>query len=402
MRRYHDADLFVKHLLLFPLYLVSRAIPRSRRVAFGSSQHGFTGNPKYLLLHLREHAPDLDVAWIAPTRALRDQVRARGHRAYWKYEPRGLWFCLTARVYVFGGRPADINYWTSGGAVLVNLWHGVGLKAIGFDSTSSENRMEFNPRSLYRRIVKPWLYSRPNVFVSTTRLLTAHYAKAFRIPESQCLEVGYPRSDHFFLSDQDRHTHLAKCEPPDALAFVRTLQRYRRVVLYMPTYRETREDFLTASGIDFAALDAQMREQDSLFVFKLHPWTDLTLPPQGRYPNLLFADATADMYPYFPYVDLLVTDYSSVYFDFLLLKRAAVLFVFDRQRYESESRDLILDFDTYTPGPRVTTFQGLLDALRSNHIPFGPEHERVRALFWGDYSGNASEAVLSKLRQLLA
>ncbi len=395
-----ELSLFAQHLLVSPFYLASFAFPRQRKVAFGSGQNDFNGNAKYLMLHLREHAPDIRTAWLAPTREVRDRIRALGLQAYWRRELAGLWWALTAKLYVFNNRPDDVNFWASGRAKLLFLWHGVGLKGLGFHSTSPANRRDFDPKSFYRRVLRPWLYARPTWFGSTAPLMTDHFAKAFRISEDQCLEYGYSRSDHFFLDRDALWRHLERTEPADVVAFARSLSSYDKVVLYMPTYRDSREDFIAASGIDFARLDEAMRAQNALFIFKLHPWTKLALPDAERYPNLRFAPRSSDVYPYLPLTDVLVTDYSSVYFDFLLLDRPIVLFAFDQERYEAQERDLILDYDTYMPGPRARSFDELLTQL-ANDLPEQPRQAEVRRLFWGDYAGQAAQAFTQKVREIL-
>ncbi len=395
-------DLLLQSLVFSPLYLVSFVTPRKKRVAFGSGQHDFNGNAKYLMLYMRDHAPDIEAAWIAPTLKVRDKVRARGLEAYWRHEPAGMWWALTARLYVFNNRPNDVHFFASGRALTLNLWHGVGLKALGFNSTSAKSRRDFNPKSLYRRIIRPWLYSRPTWFGSTSPLTSDNFAKAFRIPMERCLDVGYPRSDHFFLDREALWRHLERTESAEVVAFARSLERYDKVILYMPTYRDSREDFLAASGIDYARLDAAMREQNALFIFKLHPWTTGVTPTDtDRYPNLRFAPKASDVYPYLPFAHLLVTDYSSVYFDFLLLDRPVVVFAFDEARYKAAERDLILDFDTYMPGPRAKTFDELLAHLSAEPPALTPEQKHVRHLFWGDYAGGASRALTAKIREIL-
>ncbi|HRE88820.1 MAG TPA: CDP-glycerol glycerophosphotransferase family protein [Myxococcota bacterium] len=396
-----DLDLLLQNLLFSPLYLVSFAMPRLRKVAFGSGQHDFNGNAKYLFLHLHEHAKDIEAAWIAPTRKVRDQVRQRGLKAYWRHEPAGLWFALTSKLWVFNNRPNDIHFFASGRARTLNLWHGVGLKGLGFNSTSPKSRRDFNPRSLYRRLVRPWLYSRPTWFGSTAPLMTNHFATAFRIPKDRCLELGYTRSDHFFLDRQSLLTHLEKTEPPQVAAFARDLERYDKVILYMPTYRDSREDFLASSGLDYERLDAEMRKQNALFILKLHPWTKAALPDTSRFENLRVAPKESDVYPYLPFAHLLVTDYSSVYFDFLLLDRPVVLFTFDEAKYKANERDLILDFDTYMPGPRAASFDALLELLTGPVPTITPEQRHVRTLFWGDYQGRAATALTTKIREIL-
>lgn len=396
-----DLDLLLQNLLFSPLYLVSFATPRLRKVAFGSGQHDFNGNAKYLFLHLHEHAKDIDAAWIAPTRKVRDQIRQRGLKAYWRHEPAGLWFALTSKLWVFNNRPNDIHFFASGRARTLNLWHGVGLKGLGFNSTSPKSRRDFNPRSLYRRLVRPWLYSRPTWFGSTAPLMTNHFSTAFRIPKDRCLELGYTRSDHFFLDREALLEHLQKTEPEDVVAFARDLERYDKVILYMPTYRDSREDFLASSGLDYERLDAEMRKQNALFILKLHPWTKAALPDTSRFENLRVAPKESDVYPYLPFAHLLVTDYSSVYFDFLLLDRPVVLFTFDEAKYKANERDLILDFDTYMPGPRAASFDALLELLTGPLPTIIPEQRHVRTLFWGDYQGRAATALTTKIREIL-
>ncbi len=394
-------DLFVSNLLLFPLYFGSHLFPRLRRVCFGSGQQAFNGNAKYLMMHIARTHPDLDIAWIATSRSVRDEVRRRGYKSFHKFEPKGLWYSLTARLYVFNNRLTDINYWTSGRAITMNLWHGIGLKALGFASRTPANRRDFNPKSLYRRFIRPHYYARPTWFGSTSPLMSSNFAKAFRIPESSCLNVGYPRSDHFFVSPAEREALLERTETPETLAFVRSLAGFDKVVLYMPTYRDSHSDFIAAAGIDYERLNAVMQKQNGLFIFKLHPWTKLKMPEDGRYTNLRFAPAEGDPYPYMPLTHVLVTDYSSVYYDYLLLRRPVILFAFDRAHYESKERDLTLDFDTYTPGVRAATFDELLALLEADLPGETPEQAEVRRLFWGDYSGQAANALTAEILEIL-
>lgn len=401
MRRYYHLDEFVKSVLLSPLFLASLATPRRRRVAFGSSQHAYNGNAKYLMLHMLDACPDIEVAWIAPSRRMRGELRAQGVPAYWKYEPAGLWYCLTAKVYAFNGRTSEVNHWTSGGATTLCLWHGVGLKAVGFASTTQEYRHQFDAGSLYHRAAMPWLYVRPDFFLSSSRMMTPHHCKAFRVTPEQCLELGYPRSDHFFLPPDQLQASLERTENESTLDFVRSLEKYEKVFLYTPTYRDTGEDFVASSGVDFERLDAAMREMDSLFIFKLHPRTNIQMPEEGRYPNLCFPPPDTDVYPYLQSTDVLITDYSSVYYDFLLLEKGIVLFLFDRERYVAENRNLILDLDTHMPGRQAMTFDALLEILTSGERLHTPEQARMRTLFWDDYRGNAAAAVAAKIREML-
>lgn len=398
-----DLAILVKNALAAPFLALSFLVPRRRtRLLFGSNSDAFTGNPKYLFLHFLANHPELDVAWVTRKRPVRDAMRRAGLPAYWKYEPKGLWYCLTARFWIHDGRPSDLNFFLSGGVVDVNLWHGIGIKGLGFNSTSAENKKLFHPTSLYRRLVKPWLHWRPSYFVSPSRLMTDHFTKAFRIPESSIWEEGYPRSDHFFYDEAKLRGWLPGAAGGEVEATIARLTAHAKVYLYMPTYRDGGEDFVRASGMDFDALQSAMAAEDALFVFKLHPWTAITLPPEGRYPNLWFAPRTLDMYPYLPFTDVLVTDYSSIYYDYLLLEKEVVLFVFDYAEYVEKARDLILDFDEYTPGIRATSFEDLMRVISSGESLRIPDHARIREAFWGGYDGDAAARIAERVLALIS
>ena len=125
------------------------------------------------------------------------------------------------------------------------------------------------------------------------------------------------------------------------------------------------------------------------------------MPEAGTYPNLCFPPPETDVYPYLQNTDVLITDYSSVYYDYLLLEKDIVLFLFDRERYVSENRNLILDLDTHMPGRQATNFDELLDVLTSDEPLHTPEQGTIRKLFWDDYRGDASAAVAAKIVEML-
>jgi CDP-glycerol glycerophosphotransferase (TagB/SpsB family) len=405
MLTWKDYKLLLRNLPWWPLRwlsgLFSLLIPRDRRrVLMGNGAGGLSGNAKYLLHHLLRTDGSLRVQWLTPDARQARSLRARGVPALHKRHPSAWWACLRAGIYVYNRRPSDINYFTATGATEVNLWHGVGLKGLGFHSTNAVNRARFKPGALLPFLARPWIYARPDYFLSTAPLMTSHFSKAFRISKERCWELGYPRSDHFFLPPEERREWLAQVEGESVGERIDELSQYDRVFVYMPTFRQDRRDFLSMAGFDLDALERAMAAQNALFLVKLHPWTKLPPPPQGKYSHVRFADRREDLYPLLPYTDVLITDYSSVYYDYLLLAKPILLFVFDYEEYTREDRDLILDFDDYAPGPRAENFGQLLELLEDKTLEQTEAQRDVRELFWGDYSGGASEAIAERLESL--
>ena len=80
----------------------------------------------------------------------------------------------------------------------------------------------------------------------------------------------------------------------------------------MPTWRETRENFIVSAGFDFVLLNEILKQRDDLFLLKLHPESNLSMEEMSRYSNILVLDKKIDIYPVLPFTDVLVTDYSSM------------------------------------------------------------------------------------------
>ena len=122
------------YLISYIVYFFSFLMPRSKSCfAFGSTAGGFSGNSKYLFIYMAEHYPNLEIYWLTRNRQTISQIRQLGLSAYWIYSPVGIWKALRAKYWFFNTYSAEIMFFLSGGATLVNLWHGVGLKRCEFN-----------------------------------------------------------------------------------------------------------------------------------------------------------------------------------------------------------------------------------------------------------------------------
>lgn len=372
-------------LLGYPLFLLSFLVKRnSRKWAIGGKV-GFADNPKYFYLYLAmNRIRDVRYRWIAGNRKEAVRLRSKGIDCSYKWSLKGIWYCLTAGKYIYSCHLTDVNYWTSGGVVGVNLWHGVGIKCIEFKARSGPEKRIYDEKNKMARLFLPHLFRRPDLFLSTSSLMTRHFAECFRISEQQCMRSGYPRCDIFYWSRAELKSFIEKYEGSESLALVQRMETCSKVFIYMPTYRDTQTDFFAASGIDLCCLDTELRNINALLLIKMHPATrmDGELAAAGL-TNILFLDSRMDVYPLLPFTDVLITDYSSIYYDYLLMEsKSVLLFPFDYEEYIATCRDLAFDFDSYTPGPRVRTFSGLLDAIRNGVVPDFEQRKWVTEQFW--------------------
>jgi CDP-glycerol glycerophosphotransferase (TagB/SpsB family) len=307
---------------------------------------------------------------------------------------------MTAGVYIVTIDTRQINPYLSGGALYVNLWHGNGLKACIWNSekharTRYGRSLAQIAASRYCRVALFYTYFRkPDLALSTSPFLTGHlFAPQFRIPPERFIETDYPRNAILFWEKDRILDFIRKYEPPATLELVQNIiPRYDRVYIYMPTWRDSNRDTVARSGIDPGRLNDALRRNNELFILKLHP-LDTSAGHISGHSNIRILRAN-DVYAILPFTHTLVTDYSSVYYDFLLMNREIILFCFDLDEYLAESRELMFDYAEYTPGVRAENFDTLLALIENRtdcHVE-EKQRDRIMKLFWESH-GNGLDIV---------
>ncbi len=97
-----------------------------------------------------------------------------------------------------------------------------------------------------------------------------------------------------------------------------------------------------------------MKKQNAFFILKLHPFVS-KLYENKNFSNIVFYESQSDIYPILKYTDILITDYSSVYFDFLLIDKPIVFFDYDYEEYSSNMNGFVYDYEENAPGDKVKT-----------------------------------------------
>lgn len=244
----------------------------------------------------------------------------------------------------------------------VQLWHGVGLKR------------------LYP--VRDISY---DYFVSTSEWCNrTNFQKVFQA--KRFLNLGYPRNDLFFRKEDAESDNKI---PTGLRRFVRE----HGTILYVPTYREA--DF-RMPPLDFEAIDRLMEKLDFRFFVKFHPSVRTKIDMEKRFERVKFLESQEEIYPLMKHVDILVTDYSSILYDFLLLDRPIVAFVYDIEAYRGERGDFLYDYEAMTPAPMVGNCDELIHAISEIVLEgdrFAKRREEVRRRFFDYRDGKSCERI---------
>src|SRR5699024_10143733 len=180
-------------LVIYPL---SGLVPRSpAQWAFGNGHPGFGGNPKYLFLWIILNRPKIRATWISGDRKLVQQLQKQGLNASWRWSVKGLWAALRAQVHVYSVAEHDVNFLVSRGAFLVNVWHGIGLKAPKGDKQNAEwwRRGLLLGTTKIGRILPIQANKQPDLLITTSSFTQQHFSYYFDLPLHRCPKLGYPR-----------------------------------------------------------------------------------------------------------------------------------------------------------------------------------------------------------------
>ena len=322
----------VYRIFLWILYYLSGFIPRSRnKWVFGDRANNFSDNTKYLFFYLKENEPEIDAVWITNNDALVGTLKSKGFKVYRRYSISGIYFCLTAKYYFYNHHLDDINFWVSRGAVKVNLWHGTPLKVIEFDIREGPLSNVYYKKSgifyYYNHIFNPHMYVKPDYCVAPTNEIADLFSGAFRIGKDRIIISGYPRNDILNISKKDLIRHVNKYETDELSQLIDQLATYDKVFIYMPTWRDRGNSFMDKSLFDIQRMNESLVKNNRLLLIKLHPRTSIDM--REKHSNVVIINNKFDVYPLLPFTDCLITDYSSIYFDYMNLNKNIYFYCHD-------------------------------------------------------------------------
>lgn len=367
---------------------ITALIPKRRDwIAVIGRQNGyFLDNAKYFFLQARQTAPNLRIEFLTEDAATQKLINSVTIGALRFPSMKAAWFLARC-----GSAIVDEAAWFRKfraffliRANVIQLWHGVGCKWIEKDlwcheagdtkwaSRHEALRLRLLAYKVTRRRVCYAIVATTSQFYRDEVFKPAFVAKHFLI-------VGYPRND-FGQSLQGKFKELAwknidadirkKCED--------WLQRGRKLVLVAPTFRDSGSAPMQLGGNTIKAIDAFAAQHAVEFIFKFHPSERNVSHLAGR--HLHVCAHNSDIYPLMPQLSALVTDYSSISMDFLLVDRPLIFLIPKDDNYLQEDRQLQFDPKTMMPGPIVPDWASLLDALQSQweFDRYKPERAELR------------------------
>ncbi|CAM5324470.1 hypothetical protein GCM10010329_39110 [Streptomyces spiroverticillatus] len=365
--------------LLREVYRAGRELPLRDSVLYLSfNGRQFSDSPRAIHEELVRRGSDLEHLWLVRDSQL-ELPDTMKKVSFWCTD----WYEALARSkYIVTN--AHLPHWMERrpGQVVVQTWHGTMLKRIGLDIDAPKFDPDYHHN--LRAETKNW-----SMLVSANRFSTPILKRAMGF-DGPVVETGYPRNDYFYAPDRD----VRAKEIRERL----NLPEGKKVVLYAPTWRDDlshrRGQFRFDMQLDLD--DAQEKlGADHVLLVRRHANIVDAVPGAGNgfvfdvseYPDI------ADLYLV---SDVLITDYSSVMFDFAHTRRPMLFFTYDLEHYRDKLRGFYFDFEKDAPGPLIATSQELVRAVREVDevsVPYREKYEEFLHQFCDLDDGQASARV---------
>ncbi|MFS0654167.1 CDP-glycerol glycerophosphotransferase family protein [Bacillus sp. 179-C3.3 HS] len=370
--------------------LASKLSVKKKTVVFESfNGKQFSCNPRGIYEYMKENHPDYTLIWSvkkgheAPLKE-RDIYYINRLSLKWIFAmARAEYWVVNSRLPLWVPKPDHTTY--------LQTWHGTPLKRLAMDM-DEVHMPGTNTKKYKKNFTKEasnWDY-----LISPNAYSTEIFTRAFQF-EKTMIESGYPRND--FLHNGNNE------ETMKALKQKMNLPLDKKLILYAPTWRD--DQFYKKGQYKFD-LDLDLHElrasigDEYIIILRMHYLVaenfDLG-PYEGFAYDFSHYEDIRDLYMI---SDLLITDYSSVFFDYANLKRPMLFYVPDIETYRDKLRGFYFDFEQEAPGPLVKDTASVIDWVRETEQPnftlpasFAPFYDKFCYLESGESSKRVVEVV---------
>jgi CDP-glycerol glycerophosphotransferase len=349
----------------------------------------FNYNSKFLFEHVLKNEPDIHPLYVINDDETRRRLQQQYGEEYFtetrslqgirKVLGAGVWF-TSAGLPVYGlGLNRD--------RIIIHLGHGVPLKKIAM--------MENNLSRLTRLYFKYIFTDNYTHVLTTSQKLSGIMAESYGVTGDKIKVWGQPRNDKVF-SRNDREKILG--------TLYDDLPPWGNAILYAPTFRSGRgTEFFPFPDFEFPQLEEFLEENKLVIFIRCHQSeAEGSRMRLGKRVRLMNQDKVEEIMDIINIFDLLITDYSSIYIDYLLTERPLVFLPYDRAEYMAD-RGMNFEYNSVTPGPKPETFaefrEEIAKLLRDKYY-YLPERQAAN-LFFNEFSSESSPYICGQVKKEL-
>ncbi|MDD2504687.1 MAG: CDP-glycerol glycerophosphotransferase family protein [Bacilli bacterium] len=278
--------------------------------------------------------------------------------------------------------------------VYIQCWHGTPLKRLGHDIITNTKNALNTKKELLKKYDND--AKRYNYMLSPSEFCSKKFESAFNLKELHknniIIEKGYPRND-FLYNYEEKDVDRIKNEL--------NIPKNKKVILYAPTWRDdqhtTGVGYTYKTEVNFEYLKEKL-SNDYIILFRAHYFVANTFDFEQYNKFVYDVSNIDDINDLYIISDVLITDYSSVFFDYANLKRPMIFYMYDLDYYEKDLRGFYIDLDEL-PGDIVKEEKNIVDILK-NIEKYNKKHSTKYSKFNKKYNylddGKASSRVIEK------
>lgn len=375
-----DKNYKLKAKLLYKI--MCKLLPIKKNLVLFQSFGGrsYSGNPKYIYEYAKDNNKKLKFVW-----ALRNQFEnVPGSAIKVKLESLKYYYYLARAEYIVSNLNMQNGVTKRKGAKFIQTWHGTPLKRISFDVNKNSPAYDAKFLKGFAKRVRKWDY-----LLAQNNFSKDAFRSAFRYKKPIDV-IGHPLNDILVKNDSEKINEIKT---------KLNIDKDKKVILYAPTWRDNSRYIL---DLDIEKLYEKLHGEYVLLI-KTHYFVNTSLEV-NKFDGFVYdVSKYEDIQELSLISDVLITDYSSVMFDFAATKKPMVFYCHDLEYYKGKLRGFYFDFEAEAPGPIVKTSEEVADAIANIdeiHLSYKDKYNKFHERFAYLEDGNSGKRACASIFNL--
>ena len=365
--------------------VIAKIIHRKKRIWVFGSWFGekYSDNSRYFYEYIIQKHPEIYPVWITKTQRVKVYLDRRGDHCFMRDSLLSyLALAVCEAVFYTMSVNADLSNrkWLFH-SLQVQLWHGMPIKMIGVDAKKPQETLEANAK-----------HYKDDLVIATSPLTQATLMRAFVHSEAIVKVTGLPRND-IFSSDESKKQKFKN---------ILGIEAAKKVVVYLPTFRDS-DMFVGRKATDVIRqiqseekLKELLRKYNTILLIKPHYHVENSVSShfyiQDDFIKVITIPEDYDIPDLLEIANVLITDYSSCFIDYLLLDRPIIFYQYDIEKYQQQERGFYYRLEEISVGPRIFNFEHFVSTLEKTlqgQDDFCDRRKKIRELFHSYLDKNA-------------